>query len=539
MPLFKCRRLGYNGPKRGNMEFISILNDVLGPVMRGPSSSHTAGSYHIGRIARSLMGDEPAKVSFTFDPGGSYSRTYRQQGVDLAFTAGLMGWPITDERFSRALEAAATRGLKLTFEIAPLARPDHPNTVLIKMASKSQRSLTLTAKSTGGGGIVVSELEGRPVSLTGKSHDLVILVSKEDAHHIQQAMGDLAETGAPDAEESLPDGTLLTFRRPLPLLPAVLSRLKALPGVKKIWTAEPVFYVQKEDALFRSAAEMVRLAEERKVSLGWIALAYESQILGITQAEVLAETARRFEIMKAACRQGLENRGIHMQLLHPSAHKVFQAESQGKTAIGGIHTRAAARAMAVMHVSNSQGIVVAAPTGGAAGALPGVIVTLAEEKKLNSEQAALALLAASAVGLILAIRATFAAEVAGCQVEIGAAGAMAAAAVVEVAGGTARQASDAAAISFQNTMGSVCDLVQGMCEIPCHTRNAVAASSAFVCADLIMGGYENPVPLDETIDAVYDSGKMLPAELRCTAMGGIALAPSARALPGLRKNRPV
>jgi len=146
----------------------------------------------------------------------------------------------------------------------------------------------------------------------------------------------------------------------------------------------------------------------------------------------------------------------------------------------------------------------------------------------------MALLAASAIGLIVAKRATFAAEVAGCQVEIGAAGAMAASAVVEVAGGSAREATDAAAISLQNTMGSVCDLVQGICEIPCHTRNAMAASSAFVCADLILGGYDNPVPLDETIDAVYASGKMLPDELRSTARGGLAVAPSALALRRLR-----
>ena len=130
----------------------------------------------------------------------------------------------------------------------------------------------------------------------------------------------------------------------------------------------------------------------------------------------------------------------------------------------------------------------------------------------------------------MARRATFAAEVAGCQVEIGAAGAMAAAAVVEIAAGSAAQAADAAAIAFQDTMGSVCDLVQGMCEIPCHTRNAVAASSAFVRADLILGGYVNPIPLDETIDAVYAVGKMLPAELRCTTLGGLAVTPSAKAM---------
>ena len=111
-----------------------------------------------------------------------------------------------------------------------------------------------------------------------------------------------------------------------------------------------------------------------------------------------------------------------------------------------------------------------------------------------------------------------------------AAGAMGAAAVVEAAGGTAAQAADAAAISFQNTMGSVCDLVQGLCEIPCHTRNAVAASNAFLCADLILGGYQNPVPLDETIDAVYASGRMLPPELLCTSLGGLSVAPSALAI---------
>jgi L-serine dehydratase len=104
---------------------------------------------------------------------------------------------------------------------------------------------------------------------------------------------------------------------------------------------------------------------------------------------------------------------------------------------------------------------------------------------------------------------------------------MAAAAVVEAAGGSAAQAADAAAISFQNTMGLVCDPVQGAVEIPCHTRNAVAASSAFLCADLILGGYVNPIPLDETIDAVYAVGLMLPAELKCTALGGLSLAPSA------------
>jgi L-serine dehydratase len=159
-----------------------------------------------------------------------------------------------------------------------------------------------------------------------------------------------------------------------------------------------------------------------------------------------------------------------------------------------------------------------------------VIATMVEEMNLNREKSCLALLAAGAVGLVVAYRATFAAEIAGCQVEIGAAGAMGTAAVVEAAGGTAEQACEAAAISFQNTMGLVCDLVQGICEIPCHTRNAVAAASAFICADLILGGYKNPIPLDETIDAVLAVGQTMPPELRVTSLGGLAVCPSALAL---------
>ena len=161
-------------------------------------------------------------------------------------------------------------------------------------------------------------------------------------------------------------------------------------------------------------------------------------------------------------------------------------------------------------------------------------MTLLEDMKLPRATVLRAMWAAGAAGWVLAVRGTFAAEVCGCQVEIGAAGAMGAAMVVEAVGGSAEQACDAASIMFQNAMGLVCDLVQTTVEIPCHTRNGSFASQAFVCADMILGGYVNPVPIDETVDAVYATGKMLPHELRCTSLGGLATAPSALTLPRLR-----
>jgi L-serine dehydratase len=341
--------------------------------------------------------------------------------------------------------------------------------------SKTGKRLEATAKSVGGGMVLVTELDGRPVRLDGKS-----AVALE------------------------------------------------IGGATR--TAPPIFRVRKGEALFSSGAEMVRLAGRRRWSLGRAALAYEARLLGIAEKDVVSEVLDRYGIMRDSVRQGLAGRGVRMKLLKPSAGRIFRSEAGGGLPGGGLHARVAARAMAALHVSNSGGVVCAAPTGGSAGVLPGVMVTLAEERGLEGDRLALALLAAAAVGLVVARRATFAAEVAGCQVEIGAAGAMAAAAVVEASGGSAGRAADAAAVALQNTMGSVCDLVQGMCEIPCHTRNAVAASNAFVCADLVIGGYGNPVPLDETVDAAFASGKMLPAELRCTALGGLAVAPSALAL---------
>jgi L-serine dehydratase len=516
------------------MEFVSIFNDVMGPVMRGPSSSHTAGSYRIGRIIRSLFNNEPAKVSFTFDPGGSFAATYKPLGSDLAFTAGILGMSIEDPDYCRVLEIARLQGLDVRFDLAALENADHPNTVKVKIEPYNGEPFLTTARSIGGGVVEITEVQGWPVMLTGKSNEYLILVEKKYQAQIEGLLQ--AEPGNFDSllKQERGSEVLIQAQLTTSLSEDICQQIRSHEGVKNFRSSVPVFYVRKGETLFSTAEEMVSLAQEKNCSLGEIGLKYEAQLLGLSKEQIIAEMSRRFEIMKTSCAQGLKNEQVDMLLLQPTANKILTGEKEGKLALGGIPTRAAARALAVMHTCNSRGIVCAAPTGGSAGVIPGVLVTLAEEKNLTPQEIVKALFAASAVGLFIARRSNFSAEVAGCQVEIGAAGAMAAAAVVELAGGTAKQAADAAAISLQNTMGSVCDPVQGACEIPCHTRNAVAASNAFICADLILGGYENPISLGETIDASFKVGAMLPGELRCTAQGGIAITPSALTLPRLR-----
>jgi L-serine dehydratase len=474
-------------------------------------------------------------VTFAFDPKGSFAQVYRQQGSDLGFAAGLMGMAITDEGFPLALSLAAEKGIEIRFSIEPLPEAEQPNTAEIRMASRSGQHLSATAQSIGGGAFQFTRMEEWPVLLTGSAHELLIEMKAEtEAMVLEVLTRSLKPQGEP-ARQLRGNLALLHFKLHSAIQPGTESALRSLPGVSHLWTTHPVCFPLHGQPLFASAEEMVAQASSRSRSLGQIALAYEARLLGLSEQDIMAEVLRRFEIMRSSVRRGLEQSLPPMQLLQPSARSILQAEKEGRLAVGGLHTRAGARAMAVMHVNSGGGVVCAAPTAGSAGVIPGVLVSLVEDTGLSVEKAAFALCAASAIGLIMVNRATFAAETAGCQVEIAAAGAMAAAAVVEVAGGTATQAADAAAISFQNTMGLVCDPVQGAVEIPCHTRNAVAASSAFVCADLILGGYANPIPLDETIDAVYAVGRMMPPELKCTALGGLSLAPSALKMSTLRK----
>ena len=513
---------------------ISIFNDVIGPVMRGPSSSHTAGAYHLGRLGRALFGRPPRDVVVSFDPDGSYGRVYREQGADLAFAAGLMGWHLTDERFEGALAAAAAEGTAISFMLEPVAEDGHPNAVRIAFTGPGGEVLTCAGRSIGGGAVEVIFLNDWAVRFTGNSHEAAVEVEHGAEDTVVRL---LCEDGAVlgDHEcQTKGDRACVCARRSCPLTADVEERLRTMPGVLNLWIGVPLFFVKNGTSLFSSATALLAFADAEGLSLGETALKYEAHLLSLSDEDVLGEMGRRLGVMRAAVEKGLTAELPPMQLLEPSAGKIYAADAAGRLGYGGPHTRMAARAMAAMHVNCGMGVVCAAPTAGSVGVLPGVLVTLIKEYGIPDDLAIRSLLAAGLVGVIVATRATFAAEVAGCQVEIGAAGAMAAAAAVEAAGGTPRQAADAAAIAFQNTMGSVCDLVQGIVEIPCHTRNAVAASNAFVCADMVMGGYVNPVPLDETIDAVLAVGRMLPGELRCTALGGLAATPSARALPRRR-----
>jgi L-serine dehydratase len=294
------------------VDFISVFNDVLGPIMRGPSSSHTAGGYRIGLLVRDLLSGEPTSVRVTFDPAGSMAPTYRPLGVDLAFTAGLMGWSMIDEGYFEARDRARDEGVTIRFEIAPVEHTDHPNGMLIEAETVEGRRLHVVAEAVGGGGVRVVRIEDWSVELDGKSSQVLVEVDAEGGAEVVELLSDPGRQVAGGS-------VLLTARADASADPGEASRLREHPGVTNVWAVSPVFFVRKGEALFESAEEMVTMAEERDISLGQAALDYEAELLGMTEPETIDEMLRRYEVMQQSAGAGLDDGRSDMLLLQPTA----------------------------------------------------------------------------------------------------------------------------------------------------------------------------------------------------------------------------
>jgi L-serine dehydratase len=204
--------------------------------------------------------------------------------------------------------------------------------------------------------------------------------------------------------------------------------------------------------------------------------------------------------------------------------------AQSDPIAGDTFSQVVAAALAVAEVNAAMGRIVAAPTGGASGVLPAVLITIAEKASVPREKVALALAAAGGVGGVIAAKASLSGAASGCQAEIGSGAAMAAAAAVELLGGTPEAAGHAASLALQGQMGLVCDPVGGLVEVPCVARNATGASVALAAAQMAMAGVEFPIPFDEVAVAMGAVGKSLPPSLRETALGGLAVTPTGRRL---------
>ena len=279
---------------------------------------------------------------------------------------------------------------------------------------------------------------------------------------------------------------------------------------------------------FKNAKELLALCQKKKLPISEV-MRQREILLGETTAEIVDQRMDRvLEIMKDAAFSPIKDPVISMGgLIGGEARKLCEFHDLGKSLCGNVLGKGITYAMATLETNASMGLIVASPTAGSAGIVPGMMLALQEVYGFSDKKIRQALFNAGAIGYLAMRNATVAGAVGGCQAEVGIASAMAASAAVELLGGTPLQCTYAASTVLMNMLGLVCDPVGGLVEYPCQNRNAAGVSNALIAAEMSLAGIPQFIPLDEMIDAMYTVGKKLPAELRETALGGCAATPSA------------
>lgn len=507
------------------MNYPSIFNDVVGPVMRGPSSSHCAASLRIGRICHDLMGGSISEIEIDFDPNGSLATTHKEQGSDMGMFGGFLGWEAYDERLVDSEMHIGAAGIKVRINIKDI-QAEHPNTYQITLKNPWEKHQVI-AISTGGGMIEIIEIDGVKVSLAGDC--FVTLVYNSDLKKINSYLqqSSILEEG----EIHTQDGGFIAITSQTFLDETLLDELIAIEGVSKIKQIKPVLPVLSRKNLtvpFLTCEEMMAYNQDKNLSLWELAVRYESIRGNISEAEVLSKMNEIRIILKNAVETGLKGTKFEDRILGPQSVKFKSMMEDRKLINGDVLNRIIMYVSAIMEVKSSMGVIVAAPTAGSCGAMPGAVLGVVDALGLSDEEAVKALMIAGLIGVFIAAHSTFAAEVGGCQAECGSGATMAAAAIVHLAGGNLNQSISAASMALQSSLGMICDPIGNRVEAPCLNRNVMAASNALSCANMALADYDHLIPLDEVIETMYEVGKSIPNTLRCTNLGGLSITKTAK-----------
>ncbi|MFD1414636.1 L-serine ammonia-lyase, iron-sulfur-dependent, subunit alpha [Oceanobacillus jeddahense] len=282
--------------------------------------------------------------------------------------------------------------------------------------------------------------------------------------------------------------------------------------------------------MFRTVAELVEMANTENIPISEVMIRQEMDVKEKTREEVFSEMEKNLVVMENAIEDALKGVQSVTGLTGGDAVKVQKYMKEKTPLSGNLMMDAVSKAMGTNEVNAAMGIICATPTAGSAGCVPGTLFAVKEQLNPTREEMVRYLFTSGAFGFVVANNAFISGAAGGCQAEVGSAGAMASAAIVEMAGGTPEQSAQAFAMTLKNMLGLVCDPVAGLVEVPCVKRNAGGSSLAIVSADLALAGVESRIPCDEVIGAMYRIGKQMPSSLRETGEGGLADTPTGRFL---------
>ncbi|NLL40266.1 MAG: serine dehydratase [Synergistaceae bacterium] len=502
----------------------SIFNDVIGPVMRGPSSSHVAGASRIAAIVRQSLDNKVKKVVVDFDVNGSLAESHDGHGTDMGFVSGILGMPVTDPNVANYTELAQKAGIDIEFRILDYGAV-HPNNYRIFAQDEDGYSHEWEAVSVGGGMIEMQKFDGFEIKMAGDFFEVLIAAdcSEKSAEKIMEII-DHYVSGYDFALTDTKDSRVL-FELKFAEKPSLdaLEKLNNEDLVIDVVFIEPILPTHSRAGCkvpFLTSDELIELSKTDSRELWEFALLYESCRGNTSEEEVFRKMSDLVAIMENAVEEGLRGTEYKDRILGYQSYKIDEGIKKKKLAPCDLLNTVIKYITAIMEVKSSMGVIVAAPTAGSCGCLPGTLIGVGRSIGASRDEITKGMLAAGSIGIFIAESATFAAEVAGCQVECGAGSAMAAAGVAQMLGGTVEECINAASIALQNVTGLACDPVANRVEVPCLGKNIMGGSNAISSANMALAGYDKVIPLDQTIKAMYDIGLKLPLELRCT-FGGL------------------
>lgn len=492
--------------------------------MRGPSSSHCAAALRIGKICRDLMGGRIDEVYIEFDPNGSLATTHSGQGSDMGLFGGLLGWDADDERLKDYTYHITEAGIKIKIDIHPIGA-EHPNTYQITLKNKDQTH-QLIGISTGGGMIEIVEVDKSSITMLGDFYVTLIYTESEQILLEKIRDFDLGETTLHKGSSSF-----ISVRSTKSEVEKLIPLLAFVDNIKYFRQIAPVLPIKSRKDLevpFITTEEMLAYNAGKELSLWELAIQYESIRGNISESEVLDRMGDIVDIMQNAITLGLKGTTYKDRILGSQSPGFKKNLDENKLVPGDVLNNAIMYTSAIMEVKSSMGVIVAAPTAGSCGALPGTLIGVASTLTLPRDKVIKGMLAAGLIGVFITKHATFSAEVGGCMGECGSASGMAAAGVVVLKDGTLAQSLAAASMALQSSLGLICDTIGDRVEAPCLNRNVMAASTAISCANMALSDYDQVIPLDEVIETMKRVGDAIPHTLRCTGLGGLAITKTAK-----------
>lgn len=507
------------------------LFDVVGPLMHGPSSNHTGGANRIGFLAKELMGGIPEKIRLGFHP--VYMASFVGQRTHSAMIAGLLGHREYEDESAGAMEELEAKGIP--WEAYAFSETEMSRNTFRAVGEINGETWEVNGDSIGGGNIVIDRINGLPAHLDGNRWELVITCT--DKNLFDKAVAAAHAACSP----SLPEGIQGQALGDKWLYIGVYSQEpfaggtapEALAGGDLVWRKVPPLYKfsdQCDTPLYTRYADFLPLCKDRPMLD--VVLDYEANRSRVSREDILAEALFMVEEIEKALYKA-EHEPIHMigELTDPQDGKnLMRWAKSGNAVVSEMFATGLARAVLLGQINASGGKVVAAPTGGAAGAMPGALFTAAERYGKSKQELAEAFLIAAAIGLIIGNQASFSGTVGGCQSEVGIGCSMAAGAIAWMAGGTPDQVVHAATIALKNVLGITCDPPAPPTEIPCIKRNAMGVAVAFMGAELGLAGVRSAVDPDDVVAALAETQRLIPMELKFSHCGGLATTPSGRSI---------